>query len=221
MACRARPATWRSHPANGSWCSPSSSRPTSMRGGKWRPGAAQVPLQVAGEQAQEQMRPHPRHLQLHRTLVAQHTLAVVPVTVVARRRLVLRMRVHLRIQCPLGNRLLQIVDQAPATEHFPRVVPRQQLVQQLIADPSPFACLSRHALSSFRNSNAMALKHVNPDSLLEVGLHLLDYSSGVKASTALTPCQQLRRALARSNCNAISSRQLFEQRDIGVGGLLD
>ena len=183
--------------------------------------AWQAPTVLLHQPRLEAPRAVARHLQLHRPLVAQHALAVVPVTVVARRRLVLRVRVHLRIQCPLGNRLLQIVDQAPATEHFLRVVPRQQLVQQLIADPSPFACLSRHALSSFRNSNAMALKHVNPDSLLEVALHLLDYSSGVKASTALTPCQQLRRALARSNCNAISSRQLFEQRDIGVGGLLD
>ena len=43
------------------------------------------------------------------------------------------MRVHLRIQCSLGNRLLQIVDQAAAMEHFRRVVPSQKLVQQLIA----------------------------------------------------------------------------------------
>ena len=28
------------------------------------------------------------------------------------------MRVHLRIQGPLGNRPLQIIDQATATEHF-------------------------------------------------------------------------------------------------------
>ena len=82
----------------------------------------------------------PRHLELHRTLVGQHPLAVVPVTVVARRRLVLQMRVHLHIQCSLGNRLIQIVDQAAATEHFRRVVPSQQLVQQLIANPSSFPC---------------------------------------------------------------------------------
>ena len=94
-----------------------------------------------------------RHLQVQRAVLGEHPLTVVSVAVVARYLLGLvpQMRLHLRIQRAFRYRLLQIVNQAPVAEHLRRVLARQQLIQQLIADPSSFPCLSCHALSSFRN----------------------------------------------------------------------
>ena len=106
-----------------------------------------------------------RDLQVQRPFVGEHPLAVVAVTVVAPRTLALQMRVHLRIQRPLGHRLLQVVEQTAIGEHLGRIRPGQQLVQQLIAEPSHFACASCHALSSSWTSTLWSQTHEIPDSL--------------------------------------------------------
>ena len=49
--------------------------------------------------------------------------------------LTLQVHLHLRTQRSLRDRPLQIPQNLPLPEHFPRILPPKKLIQQLLADP--------------------------------------------------------------------------------------
>ena len=68
--------------------------------------------------------PVSRHRDLHRAAFGQHPLAVVAVAMVAGTGIpfVLKMRLHLRVQRPFGNRLAQFGEQVTVAERHHRIL---------------------------------------------------------------------------------------------------
>ena len=87
---------------------------------RWR--SSQLQLEAA--------RPIPRNRQPHRARPRQYTLPVVTVPVGPRPRLLaaLQVRLHLRLQSTLRQRLLELREQAPALNRLSRILSAQQLV---------------------------------------------------------------------------------------------
>ncbi len=85
--------------------------------------------------------PVARDLQLQLAGAGQHRLAAIAVAAVAAavRLAAVEMMVHLGIERPLGERLLEPVQQASVGQGGPGVRPGQELVQQLIRDQGLFA----------------------------------------------------------------------------------
>ncbi|UCD00384.1 MAG: hypothetical protein JSW66_07145 [Phycisphaerales bacterium] len=129
-----------------------------------------------------------RDRQLERPLRRQDGLRARPVAVVGKSRLGLvhQMNVHLGIEHPLGNRLLQLPDQTLRIEDALRITPGQQLVEQLrgktlvvLGHTSPSPCRAVYGSS-----------HKNPDTpkgdtlVFEVTTAMtVDYGRGSPATT--------------------------------------
>ena len=93
---------------------------------------------VLGDQLRIEARlPVARHLQLDLAGVGRHRLAAIAVAAVAGPVLADEVMVHLGVQRPLGQRLLQIVEQAVRVERRLRIGAGQQLVEDRIRNLRP------------------------------------------------------------------------------------
>jgi hypothetical protein len=81
----------------------------------------------------------PRHLQPDPAGVGDHALAAIAVAAVPGAGFTRQVMVHLGVQRPLGQRLLQLIQQAALVKGRAGIGTRQELVQHLIRDPRRFA----------------------------------------------------------------------------------
>jgi hypothetical protein len=101
------------------------------------------PALVLGDELRIEARlPVPRHLQLEPAAVRRHRFAAIAVAAVARPSLSDEMMVHLGIQRPVGQRLLQLVEKAIRIKRRLRIGAGQKLVEDGIRNLRFFA--SRH-----------------------------------------------------------------------------
>src|SRR4051794_12010769 len=108
-----------------------------------RTGSAGEPSLVLGDQLRVEGRPPvARHLQLDLAGVGDDALAAVAVARVAGATVAGEVVVHLGVQRPLGQRLLQAVEEAVRVEGRLRIGTRQQLVEDRVRNTGLFA--SRH-----------------------------------------------------------------------------
>ena len=107
--------------------------------------AGKAPLVLGDQLRIEGGQPIARDLQLDLAGVGQNRLAAIAVAAVAGFTLRVEMMVHLGIQRPLGQRLLQLVEQAILGEGGLGISPSQQLIQNVIGYRGFFA--SCHAMS--------------------------------------------------------------------------
>ena len=111
-------------------------------------------------QVAEARLPVARNVQLDLAGLGQHRLAAVAVPAIAGAALAGQRMVHLRVQHALGERLLQVVQQAVRIERALRIGAGQKLVQQRVGNNRRFA--SGHRRSPF--SSLCPPAHKIPDS---------------------------------------------------------
>ena len=109
--------------------------------------AGKPPLVLGDQLRIEGRQPIPRNLEVDLAGLGQHRLLAIAVAAVgpAVRLAGLQVMIHLRVQRPLGQRLLQLVQQAVLLERRLRIRAGQQLVQKLIGNNRLFA--SCHTMS--------------------------------------------------------------------------
>src|SRR3954463_4574498 len=108
-----------------------------------RTGSAGEPSLVLGDQLRVEGRPPvTRHLQLDPAGVGDDALAAVAVAGVAGAAVAGEVVVHLGVQRPLGQRLLQAVEEAVRVDGRLRIGTRQQLVEDRVRNTGLFP--SRH-----------------------------------------------------------------------------
>jgi hypothetical protein len=112
--------------------------------------ARQAPLILGDQLRIEGRQPVARHLQRDLAGAGQHCLAAVAIASVAAALAGVEMMVHRRVQSPLRQRLLQLVEQTVLVERRLRVGPRQQLIEHRVGDHRLFA--SRHTMSPLPTS---------------------------------------------------------------------
>jgi hypothetical protein len=111
--------------------------------------AGKAPLVLGDQLRIEGRQAVARDLQVDLAGVGEHALAAIAVAAVAGFTLLIEMVVHLGIQCPLGERLLQLVKQAILGERGLGISPGQQLIEQVVGYPGFLAAC--HATSHSRS----------------------------------------------------------------------
>jgi hypothetical protein len=101
--------------------------------------AGEAPLVLRDQLRVEATLPIPRHLKRNPPRAGDHTLAAVAVAAVSGAAVTRQMVVHLGVQRPLGQRLLQLLQQPALLERSAGIRARQQLVHHLVRYPRRFA----------------------------------------------------------------------------------
>jgi hypothetical protein len=92
----------------------------------------------------------PRDLQIDLARIGEHALAAIAVAGVAGLALLVEMMVHLGIQRPLGESLLQLIEQPILGKGCLGVSTCQQLIEEVVRNPGFLAAC--HAMSPSRSS---------------------------------------------------------------------